>query len=51
MLLNKAIVYLFCNDFFFFFFLSIYKFSTCSPSDKPPESIGMVNGETLQQVI
>lgn len=48
MLLNKAIVYLFCNDLFF---LSIYKFSTCSPSDKPPESIGMVNGETLQQVI
>lgn len=22
----------------------------CSPSDKPPESIGMVNGETLKQV-
>uniref|UniRef100_A0A8C2YWX4 CCR4-NOT transcription complex subunit 4 n=1 Tax=Cyclopterus lumpus TaxID=8103 RepID=A0A8C2YWX4_CYCLU len=22
----------------------------CSPSDKPPESIGMVNGETLQQM-
>uniref|UniRef100_A0A3B5A527 CCR4-NOT transcription complex subunit 4 n=1 Tax=Stegastes partitus TaxID=144197 RepID=A0A3B5A527_9TELE len=24
--------------------------STQSPSDKPPESIGMVNGETLQQI-
>lgn len=22
----------------------------CSPSDKPPEAIGMVNGETLKQV-
>lgn len=33
-----------------FALMQICDFSMYSPSDKPPESIGMVNGETLQQV-
>ncbi len=46
--LNKVILFVFQAFFFVYMYLNVT--FLCSPSDKPPESIGLVNGETLQQV-